>query len=56
MIGPHHSIICSLTWIGQGAAAWITTSSDDRSYRDRALSGSLSIRENIVGTSWLWVG
>ncbi len=23
MIGPHQAIICSLTWAGQGAAAWI---------------------------------
>src|SRR6266851_876304 len=56
MIGPHQAIICSFTWAGQGAAAWMTTSRDERSYRDRAASGSFNIRENIVGTSWLWVG
>ena len=55
IFGPHHSIICSLTGTGQGAAAWTTTSSDDRSYLARTSSGSLSMRTNIVGTSWLWV-
>ena len=55
MIGPHHSIICSFTGTGQGAAAWTIVSSDDRSYFVRTSSGSFSIRLNIVGTSWLWV-
>src|ERR1019366_3253696 len=55
MIGPHHLIMSSFTAAGQGAAAWIAISSDDRSRRLRASSGSFSMRENIVGTSWLWV-
>jgi hypothetical protein len=55
MIGPHHAIICSLTWTGQGAAAWMAISSEPRSERRRTSSGSLSRRENIVGTSWLCV-
>ena len=55
MIGPHHSNIASLTGRGQGAAAWMATRWADRSKRVRSSSGSLSIRENIVGTHWLWV-
>ncbi len=55
MIGPHHSIMSAFTNPGQGAAAWIAISRDDRSWRFRAGSGSFSMRENIVGTSWLWV-
>ena len=55
MIGPHQSIICSFTGTGHGAAAWIAISSDDRSYLLRSLGGSLSMRLNIVGTSWLCV-
>ena len=40
---------------GQGAAPWIAVSSDERSYRRRTSSGSLSIRDIIVGTSTLCV-
>src|SRR5690606_23978541 len=32
-----------------------TASSDDTSYLTRTSSGSLSIRTNIVGTTWVWV-
>ena len=55
MIGPHHSIICSFTCTGQGAAAWMAISSVERSYLWRTSSGSFSMRLNIVGTSWLCV-
>ena len=55
MTGPNHSIICFLTGAGHGAAAWITHSSDETSYLARTSSGSLSMRMNIVGTTWLWV-
>src|SRR5215211_2968949 len=54
-IGPNHSIMSRLTGTGHGAAAWMIVSSDDRSYLDRTSAGSLSIRLNIVGTTWLWV-
>ena len=54
-IGPNHSIICSLTGTGQGAAAWMITSSDDTSVAARTSSGSFSSRENIVGTICEWV-
>ena len=55
MMGPHHSIICSFTGTGHGAAAWMMVSSDDTSYASRTSSGSLSIRLNMVGTTWEWV-
>jgi hypothetical protein len=55
MTGPHQSIICFFTATGQGAAAWIATSSDDTSRASRTSSGSLSMRMNMVGTHWLWV-
>src|SRR5262245_29066155 len=55
MIGPTHSIIASFTGIGHGAAAWTMFSRLDRSYLARVSSGSLSIRLNIVGTTWVWV-
>jgi hypothetical protein len=55
MIGPHHSIICSLDGIGQGAAAWMAQRSDDTSYFRRTSSGSLRKRTNMVGTSWVCV-
>jgi hypothetical protein len=38
-----------------GAAAWIATCCDDRSYLARVSSGSFSMRTNIVGTHWLCV-
>jgi hypothetical protein len=44
-----------LTGIGQGAAAWTTARRLDTSYRVRVASSSLSIRTNMVGTTWLWV-
>src|SRR6266540_4338195 len=50
MIGPSHSIIASLIGTGHGAAAWTMDSSDETSYFVRTSSGSLSSRENIVGT------
>ena len=40
----------SLTSIGHGAAAWITTRRLDRSYRALVSSESFSMRTNIVGT------
>src|SRR5688500_10736029 len=52
MIGPHHSIIACFTGTGHGAAAWTMASSDDTSAFARTSSGSLSSRENIVGTIW----
>ena len=55
MIAPHHSIICSFTGIGQGAAAWMAQRNDDTSYLRRTSSGSLRKRTNMVGTSWVWV-
>ena len=54
-MGPNHSIICSLTGTGHGAAAWMITSSDDTSAARRTSAGSLSSRENMVGTTWEWV-
>ena len=51
----HHSIIVRLTGIGHGAAAWMTHSSEDTSYRSRTSSGSLSRRTNIVGTTCVCV-
>ena len=36
---------------GHGAAAWMHTFSDDRSYFARTSGGSLSMRMNIVGTN-----
>ncbi len=50
IIGPNHSIICCFTGTGHGAAAWMMHSSDERSAAARTSSGSLSSRENIVGT------
>ena len=55
MTGPHHSIICSLTGTGHGAAAWMMVSSDDVSAAARTSSGSFSRRENMVGTICEWV-
>ena len=55
MIGPHHSIILRFTSTEHGAAAWIATFCDERSWRVRAASGSFSMRTNIVGTHWLCV-
>ncbi len=55
MIGPHHSIMRRFTSIGQGAAAWIATRCEERSYFRLTASGSLSMRTNMVGTHWLWV-
>ena len=54
-IGPTHSIICSFTGTGHGAAAWMMASSDDRSAFSRTSGGSFSSRENIVGTIWTCV-
>ncbi len=48
-------MIASLTGTGHGAAAWMIVSRLDVSYRSRTSSGSLRIRLNIVGTTWLWV-
>ena len=55
MIGPHQSIIWRLASTGQGAAACSTAASDDTSWASRCWSGSLSIRTNMVGTTWVWV-
>ena len=55
ILGPNHSMMSRLTCTGHGAAAWMTVSSDERSYLVRTSTGSLSIRLNIVGTTWLWV-
>jgi hypothetical protein len=55
MIGPHQSIICSFTWTGQGAAAWVATRWLEKSWRVRSAVGSFSMRTNMVGTHWLWV-
>ena len=38
-IGPSHSIIARFTGTGHGAAAWVTFSSDEVSYRRRCASG-----------------
>ncbi len=55
MIGPNHAIIASFTGTGHGAAACTITSSEDTSAASRTSFGSLSSRENIVGTTWEWV-
>jgi len=52
MMGPNQAIICSFTGTGHGAAAWTIISSDETSAAARTSSGSLSSRENIVGTTW----
>ena len=41
----------AFTGTGHGAAAWMTTSSDDTSAAARTESGSFSMRENMVGTT-----
>ena len=51
MIGPSQSIICRFTSTGQGAAAWITSFSVERSWAVRSASGNFSRRMNMVGTT-----
>ena len=41
MIGPHHSIICSFTGTGHGAAAWMIVSSDETSAAAAHVLGQL---------------
>ena len=52
MTGPHQAIICSLTGIGQGAAACTAERIEETSYLARTSAGSFSIRTKWVGTNW----
>jgi hypothetical protein len=60
MIGPHHSIICSFTGTGQGAAAWIAISNAmmqalplDAVFVERGVSGSKPLGERPEGARLL---